>query len=90
MAVFASMWSLPRDVNNLRDFFGQSAPELLHTQYGPEIWSLYQAGLLANETALTSHYERQHADVDMQAVLREIDDARAEDAARRLRMTTAA
>jgi len=28
--------------------------------------------------------------VDMQAVLREIDDARAEDAARRLRMATAA
>ncbi|MBK6999591.1 MAG: serine protein kinase RIO [Rhodoferax sp.] len=81
---------LLRDVNNLRDFFGQSAPELLHTQYGPEIWSLYQAGLLDNGTALTGRYERQHADVDMQAVLREIDDARAEDAARRLRMSIAA
>jgi RIO kinase 1 len=81
---------LLRDVNNLRDFFGQFAPELLHTQYGPEIWSLYQAGLLSNETVLTGRYERSHADVDMQAVLREIDDARADDAARRLRMATAA
>ena len=81
---------LLRDVNNLRDFFGQIAPELLHTQYGPEIWSLYQAGLLNNETLLTGHFERAHADVDMQAVLREIDDARAEDAARRLRMATTA
>ena len=81
---------LLRDVNNLRDFFGQFAPELLHTQYGPEIWSLYQAGLLNNETLLTGHFERAHADVDMQAVLREIDDARAEDAARRLRMATTA
>ncbi|HNV59244.1 MAG TPA: PA4780 family RIO1-like protein kinase [Rhodoferax sp.] len=80
---------LLRDVNNLRDFFGQFAPELLHTQYGPEIWSLYQAGLLSNETVLTGRFERSHADVDMQAVLREIDDARAEDAARRLRMATA-
>ena len=80
---------LMRDVANLRDFFGQFAPELLTTQYGPEMWSLYQSGLLSNETPLTGHYERAHADVDMQAVLREIDDARAEDAARRLRMAAA-
>ena len=81
---------LLRDVGNLRDFFGQFAPELQATDYGPEIWSLYQAGLLSNETPLTGRFERAHADVDMQAVLREIDDARAEDAARRLRMATGA
>ena len=81
---------LLRDVNNLRDFFGQFAPELRATDYGPEIWSLYQAGLLSNEMALTGRFERAHADVDMQAVLREIDDARAEDAARRLRMQSVA
>ena len=80
---------LLRDVNNLRDFFGQFAPALLRTEYGPEIWSLYQGGLLSNDTPLTGHFERKHADVDMQAVLREIDDARADDAARRLRMATA-
>jgi RIO kinase 1 len=80
---------LLRDVNNLRDFFGQFAPALLRTDYGPEIWSLYQAGLLSNESVLTGRFERSRADVDMQAVLREIDDARAEDAARRLRMSTA-
>ncbi|MDZ7921019.1 PA4780 family RIO1-like protein kinase [Rhodoferax sp.] len=77
---------LMRDVANLRDFFGQFAPALLATDYGPEIWSLYQGGLLSNETPLTGHYERANADVDMAGVLREIDDARAEDAARRLRM----
>jgi RIO kinase 1 len=80
---------LLRDVANLRDFFGQFAPALLKTDFGPEIWNLYQAGLLSNETVLTGTFERQHATVDMQAVLREIDDARAEDAARRLRMATA-
>ena len=81
---------LLRDVANLRDFFGQFAPELQATEYGPEIWSLYQAGLLSVDTPLTGRFERSQASVDMQAVLREIDDARAEDAARRLRMATAA
>jgi RIO kinase 1 len=78
---------LLRDVGNLRDFFGQFAPALLKTDYGPEIWSLYQAGLLSNDTTLTGHFQRSKADVDMTAVLREIDDARADDAARRLRMS---
>ena len=78
---------LLRDVGNLRDFFGQFAPALLKTDYGPEMWGLYQAGLLGNDTVLTGHFERANADVDMIAVLREIDDARAEDAARRLRMS---
>ncbi len=77
---------LLRDVGNLRDFFGQFAPELLSTDYGPEMWSLYQAGLLSNDSALTGRYERTKADVDLGSVMREIDDARAEDAARRLRM----
>ena len=77
---------LLRDVGNLRDFFGLFAPALLKTDYGPEMWSLYQTGLLGNDTVLTGHFERANADVDMTAVLREIDDARAEDAARRLRM----
>lgn len=79
---------LLRDVANLRDFFGQFAPELRNTQFGPEIWSLYQAGLLSNDTPLTGRFEHARADVNMQAVLREIDDARAEHAARKLRMAT--
>ncbi len=81
---------LMRDVANLRDFFGQFAPELLTTQYGPEIWSLYQSGLLTNETPLTGIYAPEHTDVDMQGVLREIEDARSEEAARRLRMAAVA
>ena len=81
---------LLRDVANLRDFFGQFAPVLLTTDYGPEIWSLYQAGLLTNETRLTGRYQRTQKDVDVGSLMREIDDARAEDAARRLRMGTVA
>ena len=77
---------LLRDVANLRDFFGQFAPALLATEFGPEIWNLYQAGLLSQESVLTGKYLRTQANVDLGSVMREIDDARAEEAARRLRM----
>ena len=81
---------LLRDVANLRNFFGQFAPELLTTDYGPEIWSLYQAGLLGPETVLTGQFEHPSGSVDLGGVLREIGDAQAEDAARRLRRAMAA
>jgi len=77
---------LLRDVDNLRHFFGQFAPELLATEFGPELWTLYQRGALQPDTPLSGRYERASAPVDLAAVLREIDDARAEEAARRLRL----
>ena len=77
---------LLRDVANLRAFFGCFAPELLHTRYGPEIWDLYQRGVLYPETVLTGHFEQKAGAVDMLAVMREIDDARAEESARLVRM----
>ena len=77
---------LLRDVANLRDFFGQFAPELLQTHFGPEIWELYQRGALAPETVLTGRFVSKAGPVNVGHVMREIDDARAEDAARRLRM----
>ena len=80
---------LLRDVANLRGFFGGFAPELLKTDFGPEIWDLYQRGVLTPETVLTGRFERKAGAVDVGGLMREIDDARAEDAARRLRMQTA-
>lgn len=80
---------LLRDVANLRAYFGQFAPELRSTLYGPEIWSLYERGLLHAELVPTGRYERQPGSVDLAGVLREIDDAREEEAARRLRMASA-
>jgi RIO kinase 1 len=77
---------LLRDVGNLRGFFGRFAPELLETQYGAEVWALYQRGVLSPETVLTGRFERPAGPVDTQEVMREIDDARAEEAARRVRM----
>lgn len=77
---------LLRDVDNLRSFFGRFAPALRSTQYGPEIWDLYAAGLLSPETPLTGRYERRPGAVDLGSVMREIEDARREEDERRLRM----
>jgi RIO kinase 1 len=77
---------LLRDVANLRDFFGQFAPELLGTQYGPELWQLYQAGLLGTDTLLSGRFVQQQGAVDLSGVMREIDAARDEEVARRVRM----
>ena len=80
---------LLRDVANLRNFFGQFAPSLLTSQFGPQMWDLYQKGLLHPDTILSGKFEQKNAAVDMRAIMREIDDAQAEDAARRMRMAAA-
>ncbi len=77
---------LERDVLNLTNFFGRYAPELLTTEYGKEIWSLYESGALTPEVQLTGRFEQTLKPVDLVSVVREIDDARAEEAARLLRM----
>jgi RIO kinase 1 len=77
---------LLRDVTNLKDFFGQYAPALLDTDFGPEIWALYERGHLTTETTLTGHFQRQDKPVNLGDVIRVIDDAKDEEAARRLRM----
>jgi RIO kinase 1 len=77
---------LLRDVENLRNFFGGFAPELLRTDFGLELWSLYERGVLTTDTVLTGRFERKLGAVDVGGVIREIDDARAEEAARRVRM----
>ncbi|MGZ5238321.1 MAG: PA4780 family RIO1-like protein kinase [Caldimonas sp.] len=80
---------LLRDVANLSGFFGRFAPELLATRFGPEIWNLYQRGVLQPETPLTGRFEAKLAPVDVAGVLRVVDDARAEERARLLRLQLA-
>jgi RIO kinase 1 len=75
---------LLRDVANLAAYFGQFAPELLTTDYGNEIWSLYQSSQLRPESVLTGHFERVETAVDLNGVLREINDTLKEEEARQL------
>jgi len=77
---------LVRDVDNLKRFFGRIFPPLLATDYGKEIWALYVSGLLAPDVALTGQFVADDAAVDLEGVMREIDDARLEEAARISRM----
>ena len=77
---------LERDVENLRNYFGRFAPQLLVSQYGQEIWALYEAGKLTPDVALTGRFTRVHKAVDMDSVLREIEDTKLEEQARQMRM----
>ncbi|HSY28064.1 MAG TPA: PA4780 family RIO1-like protein kinase [Burkholderiaceae bacterium] len=70
---------LERDVANLANYFGTFAPQLLSTRYGPEIWKLYQAGLLTPETALTGRVVVDKRPADVGAVIREMQLARQEE-----------
>ena len=78
---------LVRDVDNLRGFFGRFASDLLATDYGKEIWALYEGGTLRVDSPLTGRFERDDRHADLDAVMREIDDARLEEAARVARMS---
>lgn len=73
---------LERDVENLAVFFGQSAPQLLTTSYGKEIWALFEAGELDISTPLTGHVEADTRPVDLEALMDDLEDARLEEEAR--------
>ena len=60
---------LERDVANLASYFGRFAPELAGSEYGKEIWRLYQAGSLTPESELTGRIEVEHRSADVAAVL---------------------
>lgn len=64
---------LERDVANLAHYFGQYAPELLKTNYGKEIWALYEAGNLTPEVELTGHFAESDKKVDLDSLMEVID-----------------
>ncbi|HEY6643261.1 PA4780 family RIO1-like protein kinase [Povalibacter sp.] len=73
---------LERDVRNVTETLGRFAPELLTTQYAPEMWALFAAGELKPETQLTGKFVTDEAVADVDEVLLAIDEAR-EEAVRR-------
>lgn len=74
---------LERDVENLTRYFSQFAPQLRSTDYGKEIWKLYQSGDLHPEVQLTGKFKRSEKTADVRSIMKEIDDARAEAIRRR-------
>ena len=75
---------LERDVNNLRSYFSTFAPSLTDSQYGKEIWALYESGLLHPEQVLTGQVELDESLADVDAVLMQIEEAIKEDEIRRM------
>lgn len=77
---------LERDVENLADFFGRFAPELLQTNYGKEMWKHYANGDLTPDTPLTGYVAEITRKADVRGVMREINETIKEEMRRQERM----
>lgn len=75
----SAQFILERDVDNMRRYFGRFAPELLNTDYGKEIWALYEAGDLHPDSKLTGCFEHDTTSANVDEVLAVIDDAEEEE-----------
>jgi RIO kinase 1 len=78
----SARFMLERDVDNLTAYFGRFAPDLRTTDYGREIWSIYESGKLHPEVKLTGCFARSEKLADVGGLIREIDDVKKEEAAR--------
>jgi serine/threonine-protein kinase RIO1 len=67
-----------RDVKNLKNYLGRFAPSLRKTQYGREIWDLYESGQLEPDSKLTGRARRKNRQADTASVIAEIQAAAAE------------
>ena len=63
---------LYRDVDNMAHYYGQFAPELLNSQYGKEIWALYEDGALKPGIELSGNFAESEEASDVDVVLEEI------------------
>ena len=75
---------LERDVDNMATYFGKFVPELRTTDYGKEIWALYEAGTLVPGVELTGRFKRVEKPVDVREIMREIDDVKKDEEMRQL------
>lgn len=63
---------LERDVNNMTQYYGQFAPDLLDSKYAKEMWALYEEGTLKPDTELTGNFTDPEGNSDVDSVLEEI------------------
>jgi len=80
---------LTRDVDNITNYYGQYAPELLQTRYAKEIWALFEDGVLHREIELSGEFEDSEELADVDGVLLEIKEALAEEQERQERLREA-
>lgn len=66
---------LERDVENMTNYFGQFAPDLLETNFGKEIWQLFEDGKLRPDTVLTGEFEEDEEAADVDGVMIQIQEA---------------
>jgi RIO kinase 1 len=78
-----------RDVNNMRRYYGEFAPALLHTQYAKEMWALFEEGNLTPNSTLTGEFEDSSDNADVDSVLEEIKAAMQEEQERKERIREA-
>lgn len=82
-------WMLARDINNIRDYYSQFAPELQATEYAKEMWALYEKGELMPDSELTGQFVENEVEADLATIMQEIDAARDEEQYRRERVKEA-
>ncbi|PTB99284.1 serine protein kinase RIO [Marinobacter sp. Z-F4-2] len=80
---------LERDVDNMRRYFGRFAPELLNTDYGKEIWALYESGDLHPDSKLTGCFQHDDTAANVDELMEIIDAAKEEEWERQERMRDA-
>ncbi|AKH68208.1 serine/threonine protein kinase involved in cell cycle control [Spongiibacter sp. IMCC21906] len=78
-----------RDVNNMRRYYGEFAPALLHTEYAKEMWALFEEGNLTPNSRLTGIFEDANVSADVDAVLEEIQAVMQEEQERQERIREA-
>jgi RIO kinase 1 len=76
---------LLRDVNNMTQYFGQYAPDLLVSHYGEEIWDLFEHGNLHPDVTLTGQFAQSNVEADIATMMRIIEHAKQEEEERKER-----
>ncbi len=80
---------LQRDVDNITNYYGQFAPEILKTKYAQEMWALFETGELTPDSELLGLFEEDTKAADVDTVIEEIKAAFAEEQERLERIQAA-
>lgn len=79
---------LKRDVENMREFFTEFVPELAATDYGSEIWALFESGDLHDEILLTGEFKQDQTLADLEQLFAVMKAAEDEEEDRKERMAS--